>query len=104
MSVSQAIASQIPYLRRFARALTASQAGGDAYVLATLEAIVADPNIFAAAGDVRTALYRFFLKVWESMPVNGHVDQAGFSPNPSAAAGELAATRQNSPESQLRLE
>jgi hypothetical protein len=79
MSVSQAIASQIPYLRRFARALTASQAGGDAYVLATLEAIVADPNIFAAAGDVRTALYRFFLKVWDSMPVNGHVDQAGFS-------------------------
>jgi CheY-like chemotaxis protein len=79
MSVSQAIASQIPYLRRFARALTASQAGGDAYVLATLEAIVADPSIFAAAGDVRTALYRFFLKVWDSMPVNGHVDQAGFS-------------------------
>jgi CheY-like chemotaxis protein len=79
MSVSQAIASQIPYLRRFARALTASQAGGDAYVLATLEAIVADRNIFAAAGDVRTALYRFFLKVWDSMPVNGHVDQAGFS-------------------------
>ncbi|PNE10892.1 MAG: response regulator [Beijerinckiaceae bacterium] len=79
MSVSQAIASQIPYLRRFARALTASQAGGDAYVLATLEAIVADPNIFAAAGDVRTALYRFFLKVWDSMPVNGHLDQAGFS-------------------------
>lgn len=79
MSVSQAIASQIPYLRRFAQALTASQASGDAYVLATLEAIVADPNIFAAAGDVRTALYRFFLKVWDSMPVNGHVDQAGFS-------------------------
>src|ERR1700719_878711 len=79
MSVSQAIASQIPYLRRFARALTASQAGGDAYVLATLESIVADPNIFAAAGDVRTALYRFFLKVWDSMPVNGHADQAGFS-------------------------
>lgn len=37
------------------------------------------PEIFAAAGDVRTALYRFFLKVWDSMPVNGHVDQAGFS-------------------------
>jgi CheY-like chemotaxis protein len=79
MSVSQAISSQIPYLRRFARALTASQSGGDAYVLATLEAIVADPDIFVAAGDVRTALYRFFLKVWDSMPVNGHVDQAGFS-------------------------
>ena len=59
MSVSQAIASQIPYLRRFARALTASQAGGDAYVLATLEAIVADPNIFAAAGCADGALSFF---------------------------------------------
>ncbi len=44
MSVSQAIASHIPYLRRFSRALTGNQAGGDAYVLATLEAIVADPS------------------------------------------------------------
>ena len=89
MSVSRAIASKIPYLRRFAQALTASQAGGDAYVLATLEAIVADPNIFAAAGDVRTALYRFFLKVWDSMPVNGHVDQAGFSRDELGACRSL---------------
>jgi CheY-like chemotaxis protein len=56
-------------------------------VLATLEAIVADPNIFAAAGDVRTALYRFFLKVWDSMPVNGHLDQAGFSCDELGACG-----------------
>jgi DNA-directed RNA polymerase specialized sigma24 family protein len=58
MSVSQAITPHIPYLRRFSRALTGSQSGGDAYVFATLEAIVTDPNSFAAAGDLRTALYR----------------------------------------------
>ena len=48
MSVSQEISAQIPYLRRFARALTGSQNGGDAYVLATLEAIVGDARAFNA--------------------------------------------------------
>ncbi|MGI8568736.1 MAG: response regulator [Methylocella sp.] len=95
MSISQAISSQIPhllpYLRRFSRALTGSQPGGDAYVLATLEAIVADPDSFAAAGDVRTALYRFFLQVWSSVPVNDHVDQAGFSGDEIGAYRNLEA-------------
>ena len=67
MSISQAISSHIPYLRRFSRALTGSQAGGDAYVLATLESIVADPSEFENEQDVRTALYRLFLKVWSSV-------------------------------------
>ena len=75
MSVSQAISSHIPYLRRFARALSGSQAGGDAYVLATLEAIVTDPSAFQPNTDVRTTLYRVFLKVWGSLPVNAQTDQ-----------------------------
>ena len=77
MSVSQVISSHIPYLRRFARALSGSQAGGDAYVLATLEAIVADPTAFRPGSDVRTSLYRVFLKVWSSLPLNEHTDPAG---------------------------
>ncbi|WOJ89804.1 response regulator [Methylocapsa polymorpha] len=91
MSISQAISSHIPYLRRFARALTGSQAGGDAYVLATLEAIVADPANFDAGADVRTALYRLFLDVWASMPVNGHVDEIGFSGDEIGAQRNLDA-------------
>jgi CheY-like chemotaxis protein len=91
MSVSKAIASHIPYLRRFSRALTGNQAGGDAYVLATLEAIVADPNGFDAGHDVRAALYRAFLKVWGSMPVNAHVDQPGLSPDEHGARRNLEA-------------
>jgi CheY-like chemotaxis protein len=79
MSISQAISSHIPYLRRFSRALTGNQAGGDAYVLATLEAIVADPASFETTADVRASLYKYFLKVWGAMPVNDHVDQLDFS-------------------------
>ena len=74
MSLSQEISSHIPYLRRFARALSGTQAGGDAYVLATLETIVADPGALATDGDVRRSLYRIFLNVWSSTPVNEHVD------------------------------
>ena len=94
MSVSQAISSHIPYLRRFARALTGTQSGGDAYVLATLEAIVADPAAFKPGADVRTSLYRIFLKVWESMPVNREMDHAGFSPDEKGARRNLDALSQ----------
>jgi CheY-like chemotaxis protein len=92
---SHTITSHIPYLRRFARVLTGSQPDGDAYVLATLEAIVADPAVFAAAsaaaGDVRTGLYRFFLKLWGSLPVNDHVDQPELSSDAAAARRNLEA-------------
>ena len=74
MSVSQAISSHIPYLRRFARALSGSQTSGDAYVLATLETIVTDPASFQTQTDARTALYRVFLKVWAAAPINDHTE------------------------------
>lgn len=77
MSVSQAISAQVPYLRRFARALTGNQQGGDAYVLAALETIVAEPSSVQEGPNLRANLYRIFLKVWESMPVNVHVDRSG---------------------------
>jgi CheY-like chemotaxis protein len=91
MSISQAISSHIPYLRRFARALSGTQAGGDAYVLATLEAIVADPSELNGVADLRAALYRVFLAVWGSMPVNGHVDQVEFSADERGAQHNLEA-------------
>ncbi len=42
MSVSERVAPHLPYLRRFARAVTGSQSSGDAYVVSTLEALLAD--------------------------------------------------------------
>ena len=46
MTVADKVAAHLPYLRRFARAVTGSQKSGDAYVVSTLEAILADPSTF----------------------------------------------------------
>jgi DNA-directed RNA polymerase specialized sigma24 family protein len=68
---SQAVAQYLPYLRRYARALTGNQNSGDAYVSAALEALVADPKVIDEAGGPRVALYRLFTKIWRSVAVNG---------------------------------
>ena len=53
MSLGQELAPHLPFLRRYARALTGSQAHGDAFVRATLEAIVAKPDEFPRDVDPR---------------------------------------------------
>jgi CheY-like chemotaxis protein len=70
MSIAETISPHIPYLRRFARALAGTQAGGDAYALATLEAIVANPKELDLGFDARAGLYRIFLTLWGSVPLN----------------------------------
>jgi DNA-directed RNA polymerase specialized sigma24 family protein len=70
MSISQAIAPHLPYLRRFARALSGTQAAGDAYVAATLEVLIEDPNQFDDSLDSRVALYRTFAGLWNSVGIN----------------------------------
>ena len=70
MPLAENVSPHIPYLRRFARALAGSQAGGDAYAVATLEALVADPNALDPGPDIRAGLYRIFLKLWESVRLN----------------------------------
>src|SRR5471030_3546586 len=45
LSTSQAVAQHLPYLRRYARALSGNQASGDAYVAAALEALIQDPKV-----------------------------------------------------------
>ena len=74
MSISQAVAQHLPYLRRYARALTGSQSSGDAYVVATLEALVEDPNLISVNNSLRVELYRVFSRIWNSVPVNGQSD------------------------------
>lgn len=73
-SVAEAIAPHLPYLRRFARALTSAQSAGDIYVQATLETLVADPDALATARNVRTVLYKILLGVWRAMPISAQVD------------------------------
>ena len=66
MAIARSIAPHLPYLRRFARALEGTQQGGDAFVAATLEAIIADPASFPSDLPPRVALYRVFVKIWSS--------------------------------------
>jgi CheY-like chemotaxis protein/DNA-directed RNA polymerase specialized sigma24 family protein len=66
MSLGQDLAPHLPFLRRYGRALTGSQQHGDAYVRATLQAIVAAPQDFPRDVDVRLGLYRTFQRIWQS--------------------------------------
>lgn len=63
-SVADLIAPHLPYLRRFARALTGSQAVGDQYVVATLETLIADRSVFDPHAGPRVALYKVFYQLW----------------------------------------
>lgn len=79
MSVSDQISVQLPYLRRYARALTGSQHSGDAYVRATLEAALADQTLRSDIARSRAALYSAFTRIW----MTSHVDE------PAIAGGGL---------------
>jgi DNA-directed RNA polymerase specialized sigma24 family protein len=73
-TIADLVAPQLPYLRRFARALTGSQDQGDAYVVATLETFVADPSTFRRDIPAKAAVYHTFLNVWNAMPLNQKPD------------------------------
>jgi DNA-directed RNA polymerase specialized sigma24 family protein len=70
LSSAQMVAHHLPYLRRYARALTGSQNSGDAYVAATLEAMIKEPNILDQERNPRVALFRLFSAIWNSLAVN----------------------------------
>ena len=84
MSISDAVAPHIAFLRRFARALSGTQAAGDAYVAAALESILADPDCFDTGLDPKVALYKLFLRGWRNVPTNNHVDDPTFGDEASA--------------------
>ena len=46
---TRVVSEHLPFMRRYARALTGRQSSGDAYVAAALEAILADRGAFEAA-------------------------------------------------------
>jgi DNA-directed RNA polymerase specialized sigma24 family protein len=70
MSLVADTAPHLPYLRRFARALTGSQKSGDAYVVSVLELLVADPDSFDQRADPRVELFKAFCRMWNSLEVN----------------------------------
>src|SRR5690606_29405897 len=69
MSLSTRIAAHLPFLRRYARAITGTQTSGDAYVSATLEALIADVSVFPEASSDRVALFKLFSGIFSTANV-----------------------------------
>jgi len=76
-SLATQIAAELPYLRRYGRALTGSQEGGDGFAAATLESILLDPSPLGAASGLRVGLYHVFHKVWSDSDRSIGTDETG---------------------------
>ncbi|SOB99281.1 response regulator [Rhodobacter maris] len=87
LDLSQAIAGELPYLRRYARALTGSQTSGDAFAVATLESLLVDPSVVEAAPRPKVGLFHAFHLVWASAGAPGSEATEG----PAARAQALMA-------------
>jgi CheY-like chemotaxis protein len=66
MGLLERLAPHLPYMRRYARALTGEQAAGDAYVRAALEALAAGERTLPPHLTPRVALYHVFHTIWDS--------------------------------------
>lgn len=60
MSLGQQLAPHLPFLRRYARAVTGDQTTGDAAVRQALQAIATDTSIFPTDVDAKLGLYKVF--------------------------------------------
>ncbi len=64
-SISDQLGVNIPFLRRFSRAMTGSQQSGDTFAAAALEAILADRSVLDGH-DVKTGLFKVLYGIWAS--------------------------------------
>jgi CheY-like chemotaxis protein len=92
MSMSQTLAPHLPYLRRYARALTGSQSSGDAHVRAALTALLEGDQSLTEGVPPRVGLYRLFHAIWQSGAE--HFDET------SQTSGQAAGGK--TPESRLK--
>ncbi len=66
MGLLERLSPHLPYMRRYARALTGEQSAGDAYVRAALEALAAGERSLPSHLTPRVALYHVFHAIWDS--------------------------------------
>ena len=74
LTTPQLVVQPFPSPRRSARALTGSQMAGHAYVAATLETLVSEPDTIGSA-NVKVELFQVFTQIWNSLSVNGKSEQ-----------------------------
>lgn len=74
------VASQVPYLRRYAHALTGDRVRGDTYVQACLESLLHDRRWLREGRSLRLELFRRFHEIWWRL----HGPLTGRPPGPVA--------------------
>ncbi|MGB3809895.1 MAG: response regulator [Parvibaculum sp.] len=89
MSLAQELGPHLPYLRRYARALTGSQERGDSFVRATLMAIIDNPACFPTGIEARPGLYQLFHTIWATVNIEVQPDGAAESDPTRIAAEKL---------------
>jgi CheY-like chemotaxis protein len=80
MSLLERLSPHLPYVRRYARALTGDQRTGDNYVRVALEALAAGEKALDDRLSPRVALYHVFHAIWCSSGAQletGEADAAG---------------------------
>jgi len=97
--LSQQIAEELPYLRRYARALTGNQKTGDHYAAATLEALLAERDLFKSGMSAKLALFHAFHQIWVSS--GAPVEEAGDDSREARAQWRLAGLTPNTREALL---
>jgi len=85
MSLLARLAPHLPYMRRYARALTGDQISGDQYVRVALEALAAGDKQLDSRFSPRVALYHVFHAIWCSSGarLEDRADEQHTGPDPS---------------------
>ncbi|WP_092066699.1 response regulator [Poseidonocella pacifica] len=99
-ALADEIGANLPFLRRYSRALTGSQTSGDRYAIATLETILSDRDAYQRALGPKVALFRAFHVIWTSTgaPVDTASEDTGLA---SVAHRHLAGLTPNTREALL---
>lgn len=89
MSLGQAIAPHLPYLRRYGRAISGSQQAGDGLVAALLEGLVSGRATVDPAADLRIQLYRMIHDHFGLVSGQAGADDAPVAPEVAIADARL---------------
>lgn len=91
--------AELPYLRRYARALTGSQTAGDDFAYETLKAIQNDRGLLDQSQVIRSNLFHVFHRVWvaagrplSAIRPGSHADEIISSLTPNSREALLLAT------------
>jgi CheY-like chemotaxis protein/DNA-directed RNA polymerase specialized sigma24 family protein len=84
--IQKILIAHLPFLRRYARALTGSQGAGDELIRQCLEALLDDQGAALDVNNVRRELYRYFHRVFETFASLNEASRTALSPGVEGAA------------------